>query len=355
MSFRRIVSRVVASAALCLLPLVAAAAQAGPPGGRLDIFWIDVEGGAATLIVTPAGETLLIDTGNPGRRDADRIAQVVTKVALRRRIDHLVTTHYHRDHFGGAETLATMLPIGTVHDNGTFAGMPDDPGKGYFEFPCERRLVLSPGDKLPLMQAEKSPKLTVTCLGTRQSFLAADAKAADNTGPCTQHKPKDRDGSDNANSVVLLLEFGPFRFFDAGDLTWNQEVKLVCPKNLVGEVDVYQVTHHGLDASNNPVVLQTIQPRIAIMNNGATKGCMPEVFASLKETASLEAIYQVHKNLRPDGPMNNVPDEFIANREAAESCAGNYVRLSVDPTGASYEVSIPANEHRRTYRTKASG
>ena len=319
--------------------------------GTLDIYWVDVEGGAATLIVTPAGETILIDTGNPGRRDPDRIVQAVTRQAGQRQIDHLIITHYHRDHYGGAETLAAMLPIKSMYDNGMFDGMPDNPGKAYFELKTEKRLVINPGDKLPLKQAAGSQPVKLTCLGTRKSFIDASADAADNADLCAAGREKDRDGSDNANSVVVLLDFGPFRFLDAGDLTWNQEARLVCPKNLIGEVDVYQVTHHGLDSSNNPLVLRSVKPQVAVMNNGSTKGCLPEVFETLTSTKSIEAIYQVHKNLRPDGATNNVPDEFIANRDV--ECKGNFIKLSVAADGQSYTVSIPANGHERTYKSKA--
>lgn len=335
---------------LALLP--GSPAHAGKADGRLDIYWVDVEGGAATLLVTPAGESVLIDSGNPGFRDPDRIVKAAVHAAGVRRIDHLITTHYHRDHFGGAATLATLLPIGAVYDNGTFEGMPDDPGKEYLEFRCDKRVVLQPGDILPLQQTASGPPLRLRCLGARQQFAQPPANAASNEQICAGHRPKDRDGSDNANSIVLLLDFGPFRFFDAADLTWNQEQRLVCPHNLVGEVDVYQVTHHGLDASNNPVVLQSLRPRVAIMNNGPTKGCMPEVFANLKETKSLEAIYQLHKNVRPDGAVNNVADEYIANLEA--ECQGHYIQLSVAAQGTDYTVRIPARGHERTFATRTA-
>jgi len=340
----------------CLLIALALpnVALADSQDGRFDVYWIDVEGGAATLMVTPANESILIDTGNPGLRDPQRIVQVVAKVPGLRRIEHLITTHYHRDHFGGASLLATLVPIGTVYDNGVFAGMPDDPGKDYFELKCDKRVVIQPGDKIPVKQPAAGPPVTLTCLGARQAFVAPQADDADNAQLCATHRPKERDGSDNANSVVTLIEFGPFRFFDAGDLTWNQEMRLVCPKNLIGEVDVYQVTHHGLDSSNNPVVLQSLKPRVAIMNNGHIKGCLPEVFANLKATESLEAIYQLHKNLRPDGAVNNVADEFIANHKPAEECAGNFIKLTVAPDATSYTVSIPANGHERTYKTKSN-
>ena len=330
--------------------IVPSLALAGAGDKRLDIYWVDVEGGAATLIVTPAGESILIDSGNPGRRDPDRIVKVATETAGLKQIDHLITTHYHGDHFGGAITLSTLLPIKNLYDNGKFDGMPDNPGKAYFDLPAGRKSVINPGDQLKLVQADGAPKLSLRCIGTRQTFIDPPADAAENKDVCAASREKERDGSDNANSVVVLLEFGGFRFFDAGDLTWNQEAKLVCPKNLIGKVDVYQVTHHGLDSSNNPLVLRSLEPQVAIMNNGTTKGCLPEVFANLKETESIEAVYQVHKNLRADGATNNVTDEYIANTK--EQCEGNHIQLSVAPDGKSYLVKIPANKHERTFQTR---
>lgn len=340
--------------ALAIWALAWSHLSAGKLDGRLDIYWIDVEGGAATLMVTPAGESILIDTGNPGLRDPGRIAKVVNEVARVRGIDHLIVTHYHRDHYGGAEQLATMLPVKNIYDNGVFDGMPDNPGKAYFDLNSEHRHVINPGSRLTLKQVNGSkthPQLL--CLGTRKQFISPEAvEAKENEQRGNLHKPKDRDGSDNANSVVMLLSYGPFQFYDGGDLTWNQEKRLVHPFNLVGEVDVYQVTHHGLNSSNNPIVLQSLQPRVAIMNNGDRKGCAPEVFANLKATQSIQAIYQVHKNLRPDGKTNNVADEFIANFADSKGCQGHYIKLSVAPNGKSYTVAIPAHGHQAEYQTK---
>lgn len=344
-------SRILGLTSLGLLALCSLAA-AGSKDGRFDVYWVDVEGGAATLMVTPAGESILIDSGNPGLRDPNRIAHVATKVAGLQRIDHLITTHYHRDHYGGASSLSKLLPIGTVYDNGKFEGMPDDPGKDYFEFKAEKRVVINPGDTIPVKQPSKGKRVTLSCLGTRKTFITAKADDPDNATICATHRPKPRDGSDNANSVATLIKFGGFSFYDGGDLTWNQEVKLVCPKNVVGEVDVYQITHHGLDSSNNPVLLQSLKPHVVIMNNGHTKGCMPEVFANLNATKSIDQIYQVHKNLRPDGAVNNVADEFIANHKAADECEGHYIKLSVAPDSESYTVSIPSSSHTKTFKTK---
>jgi beta-lactamase superfamily II metal-dependent hydrolase len=326
-------------------------ALAGPADKQLDVYWIDVEGGAATLLVTPAGETVLIDTGNPGRRDPDRIIKALTEVAGMKQIDHLIVTHYHGDHFGGALTLVDQIPIKNLYDNGQFADLRDNPGKAYFELKAEKRHVVQPGMTLPLKQAEGAAKLSFTFLGGQKKFIDPPADAEDNATLCASGREKERDLSDNANSVVMVVQFGPWRFYDAGDLTWNQEARLVCPKNLIGQVDVYQVTHHGLDSSNNPLVLRSLQPRVAIMNNGSTKGCLPEVAANLKDTKSLEAVYQLHKNLRADGATGNVPDEYIANKE--KDCQGNYVKLSASADGKSYTVSIPANKHERKFQTRS--
>jgi len=329
---------------------IANRALAGRTDKRLDIYWIDVEGGAATLIVTPLGESILIDTGNPGHRDPDRIVQTAAREAGLRQLDHVVITHYHSDHFGGAATLSATLPIKHLHDNGIFEGLVDRPDKAYLEFKVEQRSVISPGDVIAVGQSDDKnvARVTIRCIGTRQQYIAPPADAAPTPG-CAEFKPKPIDTTDNANSVVTLVSFGPFRFFDAGDLTWNLEKELVCPANRVGKVDVYQTSHHGMDVSNCPLIISALAPTVAIMNNGTTKGCDPLMFATLKETPSVKAIYQVHRNLRNDGSPNT-DDEYIANAE--KDCKANFIKLSVDPTGASYTFTVPSTGHSRTYTTR---
>lgn len=340
--------RFFAVACTLLLALAPFPAFAGASDKKLDIYWNDTEGGAATLIVTPAGESILIDAGNTGTRDAGRIFKTASEVAGLKKIDYLITTHFHNDHFGGAGPLAKLIPIGTVYDNGVFEGGHDRPNQEYLNFKADQRLVLNPGDSLPLKQTDGSPSISLKCIAARQKFMDAPKGAAPH--PEFEHaRKKLADGSDNANSIVTVLSFGDFRVYLAGDLTWNMEARLVYPADLIGKVDVYQVTHHGLDQSNNPTVVQAITPTVAIIGNGPSKGSEPHMFETLKAEKSIAGIYQIHKNL--NGKGTNGPDEFIANLKPTDQCDGNYIKLSTDPSAKAYVVSIPATKQEAAYLT----
>lgn len=328
----------------CLTPTTM---KADGDDGRLDIHWIDVEGGAATLVITPAGESILFDTGYA--RFAGRIHDHLTRVAGLKQLDFLVTTHYDGDHYEGAVPLSRLIDVVNLVDNGRFDGMRRDPGEEYFNLRCDKKIVINPGDELPLRQAGQAAQVQLKCLATRMEFMEPPAGAGSNESICANLVTKDPDPSENANSTVFLLSLGDFEFFDAGDLTWNLEANLVCPVNLVGVVDVYQVTHHGLDRSNNAAVIRSLKPTVSVMNNGPRKGTESETFANLKGSDSIQAMYQLHKNERADGNVNNTASDYIANPART---TGRHIKLSVAPDGKTYTVTIPSNGHRRTFASK---
>ena len=151
-------------------------------------------------------------------------------------------------------------------------------------------------------------------------------------------RSSDPDDSDNARSVGVLVTFGSFRFLDLGDLTWNVEQKLVCPVNAIGTVELYQVTHHGMDVSNNPALLASVKPHVAIMNNGPAKGGSPATYARLVAVPGLDAIFQVHRNMQSKDSDNTAP-ELTANLGAEAECTGNRISVSVAAGGATYTVT----------------
>ena len=329
----------------------------------LGIHWIDSEGGGSTLLVTPAGESILIDSGNPGGRDAARIHHTATQAGLSR-IDHVIITHFHIDHFGGLAELAELMPIGTLYDKGLPEQVPDQGGnqarwaltsRPYRNAKVEHRITLAPGDSIPLKQLPGTAPLSLKVLAANQKMIPASPSTPENPDNPSLASDQPEDKSDNANSIVLLLSLGDFRFFDGGDLTWNVEKRLVTPHNLPGKVDLYQVNHHGLQTSNHPLLVRSLAPTVAIMNNGPSKGTSATAFTSLHATPTLKAIYQIHENIRPDEAQNNTSDKsHIANHgDLKDACAAHPIHCQVTADGSSFTVSVPSQSHQQTFTTQA--
>ena len=272
--------------------LVIAAPAAQPRDKTLNIYVVDVEGGNATLFVAPSGGAVLIDTGNGGQavaRDVDRIMAAVKDAGLTQ-IDHLVTTHWHGDHFGGLAELANRLPIRHFVDHGAniqpAAAVDEFLNKVYPAVSAKsKRTVVKPGDTLPLQGLDWR---IVTAAG---NVLQSPLPGAGAANPlCASYKPQDADKTENAQSVGSVVTFGRFRVVHLGDLTWNKEFDLMCPMNRIGTADLFVVSHHGQPSSNSPQLVHALESRAAIINNGTRKGGQPDAMRVIHSAPRLEDV-----------------------------------------------------------------
>ncbi len=315
-----------------------------PSSKTLDIYFIDVEGGAATLIVTPENESLLIDCGwkEKDQRDAKRILHVAKDLAGLSRVDYFVASHFHTDHFGSILQLNELIPIRKFYDHAVMVPTQEYDKELYPDYQkasAGKRQLLHPGDLIPLRKGEVPIKLTCVASDGKVISKAAGVGAGPNRY-CKDAKLQANDPSDNAKSIALLLSFGKFEFLDCGDLTWNIEQQLACPNNRIGRVDLFMVTHHGLNISNNPALVRALQPGVTVMCNGPHKGGHPDTVALLKSIPSIKANYQLHRNVETSTEQNT-DRAHIANWE--EHCQGEFIKASVASDGKSFTVTIGAS------------
>lgn len=314
----------------------------------LQVYFIDVEGGQSTLMVTPAGQSVLIDAGwgDNNYRDANRIAAVAKRAKVKK-IDYFILTHYHTDHAGGVPQLVDRLPVGAFIDHGASreTGANAERLAAAYEKAIGDRnhIVAKPGDHIPVKGMEG---LVVSSDG---NLISEPLSGAGQQNPyCASTPDKEKDTGENAHSLGTVWTFGKFRMVDLGDLTWNKEKELMCPVNRLGKIDVFVVSHHGLDWSNSPALVHAIAPRVAIMGNGAKKGGSPSAVDIVKSSPGLEALWQLHF-ADQGGKEHNAPDSYIANIEDADT--GYYLELTAHEDG-SFEVYNPRNKFSRNYSAK---
>ena len=332
-----------------LLGLSMACLSAAPR--NLEIYWIDAEGGAATLIVAPSGQSMLVDTANrtADDRDAKRIFAAAQKAGLQK-IDILLTTHFHSDHIGAMPALAKLIPIGMYVDHGESVEIarPQVAAayKAYVEQSEGKRKIVKAGDRIPLEGVNVR-----VIMSAGQAITKALPGAGQPNPACAsfeQHPPEQ--DPDNDQSVGIVVEYGKFRFIDMGDLTWNYEQKLVCPNNLIGKIDLFQTTHHGLERSNSPQFVWAIAPRVAVMNDGPRKGGPASVFEVLRKSPGIEDIWQGHLALGTPKDVNT-DEKMIANLEPTAQCTGNLLMASVDSSGK-YTVTNLRNGFSKSYQAR---
>jgi beta-lactamase superfamily II metal-dependent hydrolase len=344
--------------------------SAEPQSSRtFDIYVIDVEGGEATLFVSPSGQSLLVDTGWPGfdGRDADRIVAAATAAGIKQ-IDYLVVTHYHSDHVGGTAQLGARLPIRHFIDHGSNVG--DDERELFLSYSQIRGAPAwseaKPGDRIPMAG------LDVRVIASGGTVLGAPI-----SGPglpnssCANFEPhgpeitgRTHDPGD-LRSVSLWLTYGKFRTVIMGDLTWNKEYELMCPVNPLGEVDAYLVSHHGSDTSGSAALVHALRPRAAIMNNGPRKGGAVQTFRILDASPGLEDLWQIHYSV-PAGSQLNRSEVFIANLDDGSSVTNassatppvhmgpaHWIKLSASADGG-FVITNTRNGFTKRYQPRTS-
>ncbi len=332
----------VGLAVLLATGAVAGAQNGSAAGGKsakggLQVYFIDVEGGQSTLFVMPGGETLLVDTGNPGGRDAGRIV-AMCKAAGVTRIDTLVITHYHVDHVGGLPEVVAQIPVGRFIDHGPNRETPDIQGSaptiaGFNAYQKvlansqAEHLTAKPGDVLPVK-------------GMHVEVVSADgevigkplAAGGEQNAACANSPLKDVENSENDRSIGMVMTFGRLRILDMGDLTWAKERGLMCPVNKLGKVDVYVVSHHGLDRSGSPAFVEAIAPRVAIEDNGPHKGGAPSTYETIEGSPRLKDLWQLHTAEVPGA--KNVAESRIANLAGTTPDAANFIKLTGHADGS---------------------
>jgi beta-lactamase superfamily II metal-dependent hydrolase len=299
---------------IAALPFICSAFLLAQNSKTLSIYVIDVEGGNSTLFVASSGESLLIDTGNTGAvaapRDAGRIVDAI-KDSGARQIDHLITTHWHGDHFGGMSELASRIAIKEFIDHGPNV-QPGEAADTFLQnsyprlYENTKHAVVKSGDRISFAD------LDVRVVASAGQTLKAPLPGAGKPNPyCADFKAGENNAED-PQSVGIHVRFGKFRTIHLGDLTKNKEFELMCPENRMGTVDVLLGLHHGQPSSNSEVLVYALRPRVAIMNNGTRKGGDPDVMRIVHSSPGLQDLWQLHFSLY-SGQEYTVPGMFIAN------------------------------------------
>jgi competence protein ComEC len=350
---------------LLMVAFVALSGAVRAQGNKpLDVYFIDVEGGQSTLFITPAGESVLVDSGNPGGRDPGRIIATIKQAGLTQ-IDYMVVTHFDADHVGGVSEISQQIPIRNFVDHGprepiegvtlsANAKAVDDAyaaarAKGHY-------MQTKAGDKIPIKGMDWY------VVSSQNKMITKPLPGAGAPNPaCKDYVDQPMITSDDRNSLGVIIALGRFRMSDFGDLPWHNEHELVCPNNLVGMVDVYLTTAHGLALSSPPASVHAMRPRVTIINNGPRKGDAKETWLTLKSSPGMEDIWQLHYSvaraptptlhelLEPGGPDLNAPEQFIANMAQDAAHAEVYaLKLSARPDG-SFTVANLRNGFKKEY------
>jgi beta-lactamase superfamily II metal-dependent hydrolase len=330
-----------------LFLFLASIALATAATAPLQIFFVDVEGGQMTLIVTPAKETILVDGAWPGfgGRDVARLGVIMDSLGFKS-IDYLVMTHYHLDHVGGVPAVVAKFPVQTFIDHGANTETGAQAQRFQQDYikavGASKRMTVKPGDTLPIKDVR------IDIVSARGVMTDKPLKGAGQSNPlCAGAQKANKKPDENEMSVGFILTYGKFRFADFGDITRNNELELACPSNKIGKVSLYLITHHGSELSNAKELVHAMAPRVAISNNGVKKGGSPQAMQTILSSPGLADLWQLHTAAAGD-PKSNTKDDFIANPGTAAD-PGHYFAVRVEKSGT-FTIHNTRNNLEKTYK-----
>ncbi len=248
--------------------------------GMLQIHCLNVGHGDATLVISPAGRTLLIDAGN----DSMGLRKVLPWLSSRgiTSLDWIVATHYHGDHIGGLDEVINGLGRDSVkqavYDRGWSYGT--NAYGDYVRAAGNKRRTIADGMALDLGEG-----VIVRCLAVN--------------GNGRLHSPfTDPPWSENDLCIALRISYQRFDFSISGDLSgestaYYRDIETsVGPE--IGPVEVLRVNHHGSAYSSNCSFLAALSPLVSVISCGKNDYGLP----------TQEAL----SRLRPYGPVYQTAD-----------------------------------------------
>jgi beta-lactamase superfamily II metal-dependent hydrolase len=307
------------------------------PEGELHIYLVDVEGGQATVLRYPDGTVMLVDAGIPGARDPGRIADVLTNEVGTDRIDYLLTTHYDGDHVGGVPDVAEQFEVGTFLDHGDMQAP-----QNYIQATMAgARQIIEAGDRLDI------GAVGLDFVASARTLIDQPLPGAGSENPHCEAATVKPGDDENSASVGFMLHFGEFDFINLADLLWNLEHELVCPSNLLGEVELYLTTHHGLDRSGATQLVRALNPVAAVMNNGPRKGGGGETWETLSLAPGSDDVWQLHLNVQAPEDENAAEDQ-LANIEEGNQDQAHFLLVTASGDGT-FTIENPRNGFSKDY------
>jgi len=318
------------------------------------VIFIDVEGGGSTLIVTPAGQSLLIDAGYGGRggRDPARILAAADEAGIDR-IDYLLITHFHNDHVGGVPELASSIPIGTFIDYGLPLGTDRMANGGFRAYEPVRgenpHIQPRPGDRLPLDGIEAD---IVSAGGMLPSApLGGGGRTND---ACANVEDHPEDGTENFQSIGVMLQFGSFRFLALGELSGNTLTRLMCPVNPLGKASVYLVAHHrrSFATRGRRVTNECIVSSPRTLSNESTRARPPCGARDRSRTLRASVSYRPEFSCAPGAPdLRRVESRHLESPSAAIHAS----ELGQPVTARGSPLRAPSSARSSTQSDSGSG